>query len=239
MFNGTETVLVISDTQAPYHHQDTLEFLKAVKKLLKPTKVVHIGDILDQHSLSFHGHNPDLSSPEDEFLQSQDFLGRLYKMFPEVTLLTSNHDARIYRVAEKAGLPTRCMRPLLEIIEAPEGWSLKDQITIDGVFYQHGDKGKGGQIAGLAQALENMKSTVIGHHHSLYGINYFANPDKLVFGMSVGCLLDHKSKAFAYAKFTKKKSIIGVAAVKKGFPILIPMMLDKKGRWTGKLPELR
>lgn len=239
IFKGKESVLVVPDTQAPYHHKDTIPFLKAVKKLIKPTKVIHIGDITDQHSLSFYTKNPDLPGAEDEFRQSEKFLHEFFTLFPEGILLESNHDSRIYRIAEKAGLPTRCMRPLLEIINAPKGWRLRTNIEIDGIFYEHGDKGVGGKTAALGQSMDNMKSTVIGHHHSLFAINYFANPSKLVFGMSVGSLLDHKALAFAYSKFSKKKSILGCAAVIKGFPMLIPMMLNKHGRWTKELPTLK
>lgn len=238
MFKGKEKVLVISDTQAPYHHRDAIPFLKSVNRLLKPTKVIHIGDVTDQHALSFHVRNPDLSSPEDEFKHAAKFLKELYKEFPKVTLLSSNHDSRIYRIAEKAGLPTRCLKPLLEILQAPKGWELRDSLEVDGVYYEHGDKGKGGSTAALAQAQDNMKSTVIGHFHSIFNINYFANPSKLIFGMNVGSLIDHHALAFNYAKHSKKKSILGCGAVIKGFPVLIPMMLNGRGRWIKKLPNL-
>lgn len=235
IFDGKENVLVISDTQAPYQHQDTLEFLKSVKKLIKPTKVIHIGDVTDQHALSFHVKNPDLPDAEDEFLAAETFLNQLYNLFPVVELLTSNHDARIARVAEKAGLPSRCIRNVLEVIKAPKGWSIHDHVIYDNVFYQHGDKGRGGENAALVQAKENYMSTVIGHFHSLFNISYFANPTRLTFGMSVGSLINRKALAFNYTNSSKKKPIIGTGAVLKGFPVLIPMPLDDKGRWTGDL----
>ncbi len=235
MFDGKENVLVVSDTQAPYQHPDTIDFLKSVKKLIKPTQVVHIGDVTDQHALSFHVKNPDLPAAEDEFAAAQTFLDKLYDLFPVATLLTSNHDARIARVAEKAGLPSRCIKNVLEVINAPKGWSIKDYVIFDNVYYQHGDKGKGGEQAALTQAKENYMSTVIGHFHSLFNISYFANPTRLTFGMSVGSLINRKSIAFNYTNSSKKKPIIGTGAVLKGFPVLIPMPLNEHGRWTGDL----
>jgi hypothetical protein len=238
IFEGRHRVLVISDTQAPFHHPDSLAFLKALKNRIKPTMVVHIGDLTDQNAMSFHLKNPDLYSPRFEMEKADEFMQKLFKLFPQVTILTSNHDARIYRTAEAAGIPTRCLRPLLEILKAPKGWDLVDEITIDGVLYQHGDKGKGGPSAAINQARDNMKSTVIGHYHTNFGIDYFANPDKLIFGMGVGSLIDSSALAFSYAKGSKKKAIIGTGIVLNGMPILVPMMLNSKGRWTGKLKNL-
>ena len=61
-----KSILIISDTHIPYHHKDLFPFLKAIKKLYKPTKIVHIGDEVDKHALSFHDSDPDLPSAGDE-----------------------------------------------------------------------------------------------------------------------------------------------------------------------------
>jgi len=36
-------ILVISDLHIPYHHKDSIEFLKEIKKQYKPDFVVNIG----------------------------------------------------------------------------------------------------------------------------------------------------------------------------------------------------
>ena len=59
-------VLVISDLHIPYHHKDSFDFLREIKKQFKPDFVVNIGDLLDFHAISFHEHNPDLPSIGDE-----------------------------------------------------------------------------------------------------------------------------------------------------------------------------
>jgi hypothetical protein len=53
--------------------------------------------------------------------------------------------------------------------------------------------------------------------------------------MRVGCLIDDASMAFAYNKVFKERPVIGCGIVINGFPRLIPMALDKHGRWKGKL----
>jgi predicted phosphodiesterase len=37
-------ILVISDMHIPYHHKDSIKFLKEIKKEFKPDRIVNIGD---------------------------------------------------------------------------------------------------------------------------------------------------------------------------------------------------
>ena len=55
-------ILVISDMHLPYQHKDSIKFLKEIKKQFKPDTILSIGDLLDQHSLSFHDSSPELYS---------------------------------------------------------------------------------------------------------------------------------------------------------------------------------
>ena len=55
-------ILVISDMHIPYHHKDSIKFLKEIKKQFKPDTVINIGDLLDFHAISMHTHDPDLFS---------------------------------------------------------------------------------------------------------------------------------------------------------------------------------
>jgi len=63
-------ILVISDTHCPYHHPDLIAFLKAIKKKYKPDRVIHIGDEVDSHAISFHDSDPDLYSAGHEHKES-------------------------------------------------------------------------------------------------------------------------------------------------------------------------
>ena len=49
-------ILVISDMHIPYHHKDSIKFLKEIKKEFKPDTVINIGDLLDFHAISMHSH---------------------------------------------------------------------------------------------------------------------------------------------------------------------------------------
>lgn len=233
---GKETVLIVSDTQAPFHHRDTLKFLAAVKKKYKPSKIVHIGDITDSYHLSDYLHDPDGMSATDEIKSMHKFVKDLAKMFPKMDVLTSNHDNRIYRAANKAGIPSWYIKEYHGWMNCPDTWKFHDELEIDGVLYTHGDEaGAGGMNAALNRAKAYGQSTVSGHLHTLADIRYYANRKHLIFGFQVGCLIDQKQYAFAYSKKNIKKAIIGCGIVDKGIPIFIPMLLNDSGRWTKRL----
>ncbi len=229
-----QTVLVIPDTQFPFAHKDTFEFLRAVAKKYKPTEVVHIGDEIDLHAMSNFEHDPDGYSAGHELKIALKDMRKLYNMFPVVKVCTSNHTARPFRRAYKYGIPKAFLRAYSDFMEAPNGWTWADKWEIDGVIYEHGE-GQSGMMGAINAAKGNMQSTVIGHLHAFAGIQWAANPQHLYFGFNVGCLIDHRAYAFAYGKNFKNKPILGCGIVIKGIPMFVPMLLNKKGRWVGSL----
>lgn len=229
-------ILVIPDQHFPYHHPDLFLFLKAIKQAYRPDKVVNLGDEIDGHSISMHEHNPNLPSPHDEMDLAIEKLKHLYKLFPEVDVLESNHGSLAYRRAAKFGLPKRIIKSYREILEAPRGWHWYQDLELKGsdgepILFCHG-------LA--ADALKNSKNKsrrfVQGHHHSRFEIQYWANSEKLYWGVTSGCLIDYKALAFEYGKLMLNKPILGVTIIRNGFPQLIPMILNGKGRWNGRLP---
>ena len=78
-------ILVISDLHIPYHHKDSFNFLKAIKKEFKPDTIINIGDSLDFHSISMHSHDPDLDSPGMELSRAKKYIKELENIFPVVT----------------------------------------------------------------------------------------------------------------------------------------------------------
>lgn len=234
MSKPRETVLIIPDTQYPFAHEDSFDFLSSLKRKYKPTKIVHIGDEIDLHAMSDWDHDPDGMSAGDELKAAIIDMKRLYSIFPEVMACTSNHTARPFRRAFKHGIPAAFLRDYHEFLQAPSGWKWADSWEIDGVKYEHGE-GQSGSLGALKAALGNMQSTVIGHLHSFAGIIYNANPKFLIFGFNVGCLIDRKKYAFAYGKNMKNKPILGAGIVHKGVPTFIPMLLNKNGKWVGKI----
>jgi hypothetical protein len=97
--------------------------------------------------------------------------------------------------------------------------------------YFHHSKGVNAKKNSQAMGM----SFVQGHHHESFEIQYWGNPNALLFGMTCGCLVDGKSLALAYNKNNLKRPVIGCSVIIDSKPILIPMVLNKKGRWIGRL----
>lgn len=232
---ANKSVLIISDTHFPYEHPDTIGFLRALKKKYKPDRVVHIGDEIDGHAISFHPSDPDLASPGDELALAIEKLKDLYKLFPIVDVVESNHGSLVYRKGKFHGIPRAVFKSYRDVIDAPAGWRWHFDLTIklsngQQCYFCHG---KSSQPGKLSQAMS--MSTVQGHYHEQFSINYWANPNGLYWDMKVSCLVDDESLAFSYNNANMKRPIVGCGIILNGQPKLLPMVLDKKGRWIGKL----
>lgn len=226
-------ILVISDTQAPAHHPNTIEFLKHEAKKFKPDRIIHIGDELDLHNLSKYVKNPDLPGAKDELEEGLAFMDELYNMFPEVEVCISNHGARPYLRAKEAGIPSAFIRSYKEWMRAPKGWSWHHQILIDDIAFIHGE-GLSGDGARLKACTLMQRSCVFGHIHSHAGVSFFSNKQKLMFGLNVGCLIDLHSPYFEYNKHQLHRPIIGIGLIDNGIPIFKPMELDEHALWVGR-----
>lgn len=246
-----DRVLVIPDIHAPYHHQDALAFLSAVKEAVRPDRVVCLGDELDNHAISFHDSDPDLRSAGDELEQGRAFLHQLEQMFPRMDLVDSNHGSLAYRRAKAHGLPKHLILAYGDVIFGErrqdgsifrpngrgEGWKWHMDLTINlcgradlpCVFvHSYGMNTK--------RNAEAMGCNLVqGHHHSTFDIQYSQTPRGLFFGMTAGCLIDRESAAFAYGRYSPKKPVLGCGAIIGGVPRLFPMIVDSTGRWIGKV----
>ena len=227
-------ILVISDLHIPYHREDSFEFLKEIKKEYKPDTIVNIGDEIDCHALSFHDHNPDLASAGHELVRAKDFIKELESIFPEMTLLDSNHSSLVYRRAIKSGIPRGYLKEYNEFLNVKK-WNWVDNLTLtlpnkQRCFFTHGISADVTKVSQI-----NSQSCVQGHFHSKFKIEYWANSDALFFAMQVGCLIQQTSMAFTYSKNFKTKFIMGCGMIIDSTPRLMPMVLNKEGKWIGKL----
>lgn len=228
-------ILIISDQHFPYNHPDIIAFLSAIAKTYKPDKVVNIGDEIDGHSWSFHDSDPDLMSPGDELKTAINRLKPLYKLFPNMDLVDSNHGSLFYRKLHAHGLPRHILKSQKAVIEAPDGWHWHNDLVLyasDGnpIYFCHG---KSSDVLKVSQAMG--MNCVQGHFHEKFEIRYWGNKLGLFWGMTVGCLIDNHSLAFSYNKVNLKRPVIGCGMIMEGVPKLIPMILNKQGRWIKRL----
>lgn len=233
--NRFKSILVISDMHIPYHHPDAFAFLAAVKKKYRPDKVVCIGDEVDKHAMSFHDSDPDLKSAGDELNEAIFHLKNIYKLFPKVDIIDSNHGSMHYRKGKHHGIPRKYLRDYNEILEAPKGWKWHNHLLLKGsdgqsIYFSHGLRKRG-----LPVAQQLGMKFVQGHYHTEFSVEYSSSPEKLIWSMTVGCLIDDKSMAFHYNKVHNQRPIIGCGIILDGQPKLLPMVLNKKGRWNGEV----
>jgi predicted phosphodiesterase len=206
-----DSVLVIGDTHFPFVKKGYLDFCLDIKRRVKCEQVVHIGDLCDNHAISYHEHDPNGSSPIDEMREADKHLKEWFKAFPFLSLCKANHDL-VDRKARTEGLPDRLFRPFRDIWGLPKGWKNEFNFEIDGVRYQHGT-GYSGENAHLKAAYNNRQSTVIGHTHANAGVGYVANEKDCIFGMNVGCGIDRDTYAMNYGRDFKKKPILSCGVV--------------------------
>ena len=232
-----KTILLISDCHAPHQHKDTLDFLKAIKKKYSPiSRVISLGDEVDGHSWSFHSHSPDLASAGHELENAKKFLKELEKLFPKMDILESNHGSLIYRKALAYGLPRGFFKSYNDYLEVGKGWKWHEDLIVKAsngqeIYLCHG---KTTNIMKLGQ--QYGMNVVQGHYHTKFAIQYWGNPNALHWGLQAGCLIDKDSLAHEYNKLFKDRPIIGTGIIIDGLPKLLPMVLNKGGRWNKVVP---
>lgn len=227
-------VLLISDMHIPYHHKDTVAFLKYLKKKYNPTRIICLGDEVDSHALSYHDSDPDLMSAGDELKAALPTIAEVERLFPVMDVLDSNHGSLIWRKAKTHGIPKQYIRSYNEILGVGEGWKWHNDMTItlpDGnKCYLH--HGKSNNVTRVSQTMG--MCTVQGHFHEILKVDYWGNPNGLFWALQSGCLIDDESYAFSYNNVNLKRPVIGTTLIIDSHPVLEPMVLDKAGRWVGR-----
>ena len=218
-------ILWISDLHAPYHHKNSIKFLRELHEKYNFTRIICGGDEADLHSLNFHGVDPDLPSAGDELVLVKEFMAELAELFPVMDILESNHTSLAYRRAFKAGISRGYMKSYNEIFDVPDTWLWHDDLIIDlpngqACYFCHGKSTNGLRLS------RNMACNVVqGHYHSKFSIEYWSNPRNLYWSMQAGCLIDDRAMAMAYNKLTLERPIIGTGVIIDSIPVLEPMKL--------------
>ena len=234
-----KNILVISDTQFPYEHEDALDFCLAVEKKYNCGKVIHIGDVADLHAFSQYEKSPEAESTIDELNKLRDVVEEWAKAFPEMDIMRGNHDERILRKLRGAGIPEMVISDdeiLQRTLGYPQGWKWHKKMVVSSkngdILFTHGDQKGYTQRAGGNSSKARM-SIVTGHRHSSAYVHFVSTPRELQFDMIVGCLIDDDKFPFDYNNKDANRPILSVGVIRDGFPELIPMRLDKNGRWDG------
>jgi len=221
-----EVVGVIGDTHFPFAHPNYINFLQDTFEHYGVTKIIHIGDICDNHAISRWQSEPDSYGANQEFELAKRDVQIYTKAFPKVTLLLGNHCRIPERQAASLGIPKQFLKGTKELWGMPKGWDVDEQVILNGVMYDHGINAMGTSGA-LLKATNAMMSCVIGHAHSFGGVQYRSNANNLIFGLNVGCGIDIDAYAFRYGKYNKNRETLGCGIVFDSSNAIFVPMSDK------------
>ena len=214
-----KNVLVIGDLHEPFCLDNYLEHCVETYNKYKCDEVVFIGDIIDNHASSYHETDPDGHSAGQELKMAIQRIKQWYQAFPKATVIIGNHDRLIMRKAYSSGLSKMWIKDYAEVLGTP-GWNFTESIEIDDVLYIHGEGG-----TARARVRRDLQSIVQGHLHSQAYIDWCVGAKFKLFGMQVGCGIDHKSYAMAYGKEGPKPAIACGVVLQGEVPINIMMNL--------------
>ena len=89
-----ETIVgIIGDTHLPYELDGYMDWCKSIFDSEGVNKVVHIGDLFDNHALSFHDSEPALKGAKGEYIDALERLEPWKETFPQMIHINGNHDA--------------------------------------------------------------------------------------------------------------------------------------------------
>jgi len=198
-------ILFVGDLHAPFILDGYLDFCKGLYVKHNCSRVIFIGDLLDQHAMSFHTTDPDGFSAGHELDAAINQIKPWYEAFPNTDVMMGNHDYRIQRQAKGAGLPKRVLLPYKDVIEAPDGWKFHDNDLDIGnnILVTHGSVGDA-----ITRAKDSRSSVIQGHLHTKAYVEWAVSNKDKIFGMQVGCGIDRSSYAMAYAADNAKKPVI-------------------------------
>lgn len=221
--NKKDNILVIGDIHEPFSLDGYLEHCKEMYDKHNCNKVIFIGDIIDNHFGSYHETDTDAYGAKYELRKCIKKVAKWYKAFPEAEVCVGNHDAIVSRKAQSGGIPEAWIRDYSDVLQTPN-WVWGTDFIHDNVRYTHGHKSSKARTA----YKRDMMSTVTGHFHTDFYIEYNFGVNHNIFAMAVGSGVNDKAYAVRYAA-GGKKSAIGCGVVLDGgkLPILCPMDLKK------------
>ena len=193
-------ILVIGDVHTPFVLDGYLDFCKETYAKYNCNQVIFIGDIIDNHYSSFHTSDPDGMGGGDELDYAIEEVKKWNEAFPVADVLVGNHDRIIMRKAFDSQIPQRWIKSYNDVLGTK--WNWQDRVVYDNVQYVHGEGG-----TARTKSKNDMMSTVQGHIHTQAYCEWMVGRNFRIFGMQVGCGVDGKSYAAAYAKNFKKQAI--------------------------------
>ena len=201
-------LMFFTDPHLPYALDGWLDFITYNYNKYGCRSIMCGGDLFDNHAISYHENDPDLSGANDEMDKATDETRNLFKQYPYIKLLYGNHDRLIERKIQTAGLPSRVMKPYKDIWGIPDSVEIDIEFEYNDILFRHGE-GSTGKDGAINTAIQEMKTFVQGHTHSFGGVKHHRTSGGYIFGANGGALCDEHSRAMAYGKHLVKRPTYG------------------------------
>lgn len=194
-------ILVIGDLHEPFCLDGYLEFCVEQSEKFNTNRTIFIGDVIDNHFSSYHETSADGMGGGQELDLSINKIAKWRDAFPKADVIIGNHDRLIMRKAQTSAIPSKWIKSYQDVLEVPE-WNFVERLVIDDVQYIHGEGG-----TARTKCKADLMSTVQGHLHTQAYTEYVVGQNFKIYGSQVGCGINHKAYAMAYAKYGKKPAI--------------------------------
>jgi predicted phosphodiesterase len=216
---------VVGDLHIPFELAGYREFVINTFLAQGVNEVIFIGDLIDNHAMSYHESDADGFSAGHELKLAKLRLEPWFEAFPTAKVCIGNHDDIPRRKAYTHRMASAWLQATKDVLGCPDGWEFDWMFEIDDVRYLHGT-GKSGKYAHISWMNDMHQSIVMGHIHATSAIHYQATGRELLFACAVGCGIDREAYAFAYARNNGRKPIVSCAVIANGVPQLYPMHLN-------------
>jgi metallophosphoesterase superfamily enzyme len=194
-------ILVIGDLHEPFCLDGYREFCLEQSEKFNTNRTIFIGDVIDNHYASYHETDADGMGGGQELDLSINKIAKWRDAFPKADVIIGNHDRLIMRKAQTSAIPSKWIKSYKDVLEVPE-WNFVERLVIDDVQYIHGEGG-----TARTKCKADLMSTVQGHLHTQAYTEYVVGQNFKIYGSQVGCGINHKAYAMAYAKYGKKPAI--------------------------------
>ena len=211
-------VLVIGDLHCPADLTKYRQHCQRIRYKYKTNKTVFIGDIVDAHQWGRWDPDYEADSPQSEYKKTLKRVAWWHENFKDAVVTIGNHDERAVRQARIAGVPDGLVKDYADAWQTPS-WEWVNTVEIDNVRYFHGE-GFSGKYPHVNACLTSLKSTVMGHIHSVAGLQWVNKAGGKFFGMAVGCGVDVSHPFMRYAEKHPTKPVLSCGVVIDGHPYL-------------------
>lgn len=239
----SERILIIGDTHLGKgtSHPDYLQFLVTVRDHYETDTTIHIGDVGDWSSISYHEDEFWSVSPDVEREEIVKHTKEYWKQFPDMYICLGNHDMLPERKLKTFKLPRAMLGSDYNyLVGGPDTWvwgkKFEFRLTC-GIkcVAAHSFSGSWTAFGKMADTC----ALIQGHHHTMAGVSWSYNPHGKTFAMATGCGINPSHPVFNYSRNGRGQLVeplLGCGVILNGAAYWLPMWTNKNGRWNKELP---